>query len=678
MMSNISFYKLVQEDIKRRVWLLWLYISVFLVVLPVMTAMQIDGMMHWSSNDMRYVRQWFIESQIGNNWVGFFLLAGAILGAVSSFSYLHSKRQVDFYYSLPVKREEWFLVSYVSSFIQIMVPCLVSYVMRYAIGAMKGVTSKESARAFLFAIVISVICYHLVYALSSVGMLLTGKILTGLLMIAFLQLWGAFVMSLKEMVMGTVFETYLQSQDGMLSLGSTSFYLTGEGWERSPILLYSNLMRRFFRKEHLQAPLFLMTMVGVGIILLALFLYKKRPSEAAGKSVAFPVLEPIIKVLLAISLGVFFANTAYSQYEAVTDVPIWAFGVGIVSTVFICLVVEFIYSADLKMVFRKKVSLGISVIGTVTICFILQFDVIGFDTYIPSKDKISAMSIDLYYNNQEAFEDSFSNEEESHEERLDKLRTSEFARIYKVAQNGVRHVGQKIDPWNDDRYLEVKTAYYLKNGKTVYRKYYVDYMEMYQCMDSLFADREYRKKYFNIDQLEKGTYNLDSIDMYLGTHHMFRSSKKNAEQLLEIYLEEMGTKPFSVFENANLVAQLHFIKNDRFMDFPIYEEFTKTLSFLKKKFPEWRELEAESISFITVEYSVPDSMDGEMKKKTVKRENIQEVLDSLCYVQTGLLGRIAEKDMYVTVETTMGHAHMYYIRKGQMPECLKVGKNNKN
>ncbi len=61
MMSNISFYKLVQEDIKRRVWLLWLYVSVFLVVLPVMTAMQIDGMMHWSSNDMRYVRQWFIE-----------------------------------------------------------------------------------------------------------------------------------------------------------------------------------------------------------------------------------------------------------------------------------------------------------------------------------------------------------------------------------------------------------------------------------------------------------------------------------------------------------------------------------------------------------------------------------------------------------------------------------------
>lgn len=675
MMSNISFYKLVQEDVKRRIWLFWLYISVFLVVLPIMTTMQTDGVLHWASQDMDYVRQWFVEAQIGNSWVGIFLIAGAILGAVSSFSYLHSKRQTDFYYSLPIKREEWFCVSYVSSFVQVMGPCLLSYVIRYAIGAVKGVTSKESAKVFLFTIIISVLCYHLVYAISSVGMILTGKLLTGLLMIAFLQLWVSFIVSLKEMVMGTVFETYLQSPNTMISLGSAFFYLTGAGWEKSPLLLYSNMLHRFlFQRESLKAPLFFITAAGVGMILLAFFLYKKRPSEAAGKSVAFPILEPIIKVLLAVSLGVFFANTAYSQYEAVTDVPVWALVVGIMSTAFICFVVEFIYSSDLKLVFQKKVSLGISILGTVIICCALQFDVIGYDTYLPSKDKVSAMSIDLLYKNQEAFEDSFSNKEESHEIQLDKLRTSEFSRIYKVAQNGVDHVGQNIEPWNDDRYLEVKTAFYLKNGKTVYRKYFVDYMEMYQCMDSLLADREYRKKYFHIDQLEKENYNLDSVDMYLGSHHIISSSPKNAEKLLEIYLEEMETKPFSVFENANLVAQLHFIENDKYMDFPIYKEFTKTLSFLEKEFPEWGEIKSENISFITVEYSDPNSKDGEMKKKAVQRENIQEVLDSLCYVQTGILGRVAEKDVYVTVETSMGHVYICYIRKGQMPECLRMGR----
>ena len=64
MMSNISFYKLVQEDVKRRIWLFWLYISVFLVVLPIMTTMQTDGVLHWASQDMDYVRQWFVEAQI--------------------------------------------------------------------------------------------------------------------------------------------------------------------------------------------------------------------------------------------------------------------------------------------------------------------------------------------------------------------------------------------------------------------------------------------------------------------------------------------------------------------------------------------------------------------------------------------------------------------------------------
>ena len=62
MMSSISFYRLLKEDVKKRVWLFWLSISIFLILIPITTVMQIDSIFYWSGDDMNYIKQWFEES----------------------------------------------------------------------------------------------------------------------------------------------------------------------------------------------------------------------------------------------------------------------------------------------------------------------------------------------------------------------------------------------------------------------------------------------------------------------------------------------------------------------------------------------------------------------------------------------------------------------------------------
>lgn len=69
MMSSISFYRLLKEDVKKRVWLFWLSISIFLILIPITTVMQIDSIFYWSGDDMNYIKQWFVESQLGNGWL---------------------------------------------------------------------------------------------------------------------------------------------------------------------------------------------------------------------------------------------------------------------------------------------------------------------------------------------------------------------------------------------------------------------------------------------------------------------------------------------------------------------------------------------------------------------------------------------------------------------------------
>lgn len=668
MTSSISFYKLLKEDVKKRAWLFWLFAAIFLMVLPIVAAMQIDSVISGSVDDMKYIQGWFMESVIGNGWMGFFITIGAMLSAISSFANLHVREQVDFYHSFPIRREQWFAVTYVSSFVQVMIPCICGHVIRYIIGVVKGVTSPESIKALACIIGISLVCYHLVYAVSAIGMIITGKILSGILMILFLQLWGAFALYLKEMIMGTAFQTYLSISETMETVGPYLF--SRSTWEKSPLFLYHRMFRMYLEKESLFSVVGLAVLVGAAAIVMAILLYKIRPSESAGKSVAFPILEPVIKVLASVSVGLFFVYLAASQYEVTEQFPIWLFVIGVFATIFVCVVIEFVYSADMKMMFKRKVSFGISILITMVLCAVFHFDVIGYDSYLPEKKEIAAMSVDLLHSNQEIFGSSFTFEEEKVEEEMNKLRTEDFDKIYKVAQNGIGYAKKDVDQWDNEKYVPVKVDYYLKSGRTVYRKYLVDHMEIYQCMDSLFADREYRRKYFDLDKLGRNQYYFGSVSMYMGTYHTFNPSDKNLDKLLKVYMEELETAPFSVFENANLVAQFQFTNGEEFIEFPVYEEFAKTLDLLQKKFVRFRKLTPDDISFITAEYIDEDSQDGEMVKKTIEREDIQQVLDNICYVATGFLGRIAEPDIYITVETTTGQMYNYYIRKGQIPECL--------
>lgn len=60
------------------------------------------------------------------------------------------------------------MTAYVSSFIQIMIPCIGSLLIRYGIGSVKGITGKDSLRMLGFVIFVSILSYHLVYTVSAI------------------------------------------------------------------------------------------------------------------------------------------------------------------------------------------------------------------------------------------------------------------------------------------------------------------------------------------------------------------------------------------------------------------------------------------------------------------------------------------------------------------------------
>ena len=122
MTSRNLFFKLMKEDLKRRLWAIGFSVLALFFAMPMAAAMGIGEIGN-------QYKQWLISGTGYENMVPETLrqtkilrLAGEILGfenyalfmvvgaaamilGLTGFLYLHSKKQIDFYNSLPVKRE---------------------------------------------------------------------------------------------------------------------------------------------------------------------------------------------------------------------------------------------------------------------------------------------------------------------------------------------------------------------------------------------------------------------------------------------------------------------------------------------------------------------------------------------------------------------------------------------
>ena len=117
MTSRHLYFKLLLEDLKRKTWAAALEGLALFFALPVALAMTLSNITNELYGDMTLVRgqaQARTMLEFGNDYPVIMLILGiaAVVMGISAFSYLQNRRQVDFYHSLPVKRELQFFLDH--------------------------------------------------------------------------------------------------------------------------------------------------------------------------------------------------------------------------------------------------------------------------------------------------------------------------------------------------------------------------------------------------------------------------------------------------------------------------------------------------------------------------------------------------------------------------------------
>ena len=556
MTSKNLFFKLMREDWKNRLWAPALIALASFFAYPVFLAFM-AGKAYRDWNTAAEAFRWFSEQSI--RWISFengvavfFVVVVSLVCGLSSFYYLTSRKRVDFYHSIPVRRETLFLVHYADGILMPAIPYALALIASVIVCAANGVSTDALCATAVSAYILHMIYYILCYTTVVIASLMTGHLVVGF--------FGSMVLMFYMPIAASLFESFFESF-------FLSYYYPGDDsvFENliriSPVMEYAHTVSLYADQKPVVMVVAAALTVSLLLIAAAVFLYKKRPSEAAGKAMAFAVSQPIIRVLITVMAGLgigdFFWSLQHSNGWMI-------FGVVCGSVISHC-VIESIYHFDFRKLFSHKEQLAFSTLAALAILFSFRFDVFGYDTYLPSADKVAYASVDIGRLNDWVSYGKVVEDQEIHGQRVlysyeftpaeihmaQQMQSTDVNTILNFAAAGIeenrlcrnewdqRGTGENAvayetaevtaapaetsDESENVRYTTATVTYTLKSGRKVIRNYSINMTKNYELIKKLFQDEEY----------QKAAYPLLAADADTFVNVRYRQSRSKGDQSLK-------------------------------------------------------------------------------------------------------------------------------------------------
>lgn len=431
------------------------------------------------------------------------LFFAALVAALTVFSYLFSTRSCNMIHALPVKRSELFVTNYISGFLFLLIPQLITFVLNLLVCILNNISSVEY---MLYWLLFTVGMSFLFYTLAVFCCMLTGHTVAaaayyfvgnflyiGIKTVAILVVsslcYGLGIFS--DLVDANLTET----RDTVLSPFLYLLNHVALGWTMNDDF---TALENISMRGGLLIGLY--CIIAVAFVILSWVFYKKRQLECTGDVVAFGWLHPCFRWMLALvggfSLSFLLTSLLFDQTKY-TAIALFIFLVP-------CSFVSFFVSEMLLhkrfRVFSGKrwmewaVCIAICLIGT----GLIKGDVFHIERKIPDTDQIAAIYLYGDYEHVFTDEDNFTTVEEIHRNILDHkqeylpfsyqdphqylydtydTQINESTVDFAAATTTETSTSSSVAYSDNDYVTSIRITYYLKNGRKVDRCYAIPVTE---------------------------------------------------------------------------------------------------------------------------------------------------------------------------------------------------------
>ena len=407
----------------------------------------------------------------------------AILCAMVVWSYLYNHRSVSLMHTLPIRRSGLFVTNFLSGMAMMLIPYVVVGALCVLISLLYGAFDLVPLLVTVAGVLLESFFY---FSTATLVAFVTGNVFA-LPVLYFLLHFLAVLLDALVSNFSRGFIVGLQSSySGAVNFLSPTVYLMEQvrcNRTYEEILRYSD-----FGKEYYDSVLVGISMenfhiiviyalLGVVCLAIAYALYQRRRSESAGDVVSVGWIKPFFRYgisALAALLGglllyeLFWNNFNYSNYYNVIPMLACMFVAGTIGY----FAASMLLAKSLRVFKSAWKGLLAVLAGCAVVCCVLHFDVFGVTTYVPAIEDVEQVDFraaDNHYIFYPGEEDDLL--EEVRALHLAIASDADYIRSMEDMWNGVMPAGGRYE--NETTSTYVRFAYYLKNGRTVERRYNV-------------------------------------------------------------------------------------------------------------------------------------------------------------------------------------------------------------
>ncbi len=610
MTSRALFSKLLMDEMKRKICVAVVSLLGALLLGPIVLLLQYE-------NNETYIQipqeltQVMIDALRPSAVDIVLTMSIAILLALTSFAYLFSKKKIDLYHSIPIKREKLFFVSYLSGIIIYLSVYFIQTVTVIMVAVTKGFFTNEAKLIYLHAIVGNVIYFLLIYHVTIIAVMLTGNLLVSMAATGVFLFYGLVASEILYCYSSTYFSTY-----------SSYYHTEGEALRSlpfiSPLASYAYYVNSCSEYSNVTAGqqafhLMITVIIAAAFFVIALLLYKKRPSEAAGKAIAFKRTEAVISIFIVILVAM-CGSIIFESMQANSMGNWFWFGLILAGVVCHCMM-EIIYQFDFKAFFNHKRQLLACLFITALIGIIYRQDLLGYDSYLPREDRIKSASVVFTNIDNDMSSFLFENIEngvvngryvDRYSNQLKQTSFDNIHAVYALGKLGVEQInvlrGQNSNNYTpinllgrgsadlveetDVTPLTYQIRYTLNNGRAVYRSYAVKVESARTALAEIYDSEEYKEASYDIlPMIEQNVFKRVEVYDVWGDKQLSLNGAE-MQRFLNVYERDLRKLSVKTLETEVPIAKLNPVYQlpryeDSLSGYYIYPSYTNTLAVMK-------------------------------------------------------------------------------------------------
>lgn len=539
------FTSLLKENAKHRGWEIMLSVFAFVVILPIFFWLYLAKLdMDFSKTEMVYKAQQFADQYFRevNPWLIAVTIVLALVSGIRGMAFVFHKQENDFYHSLPVRREQLFFVSYVNTMLFYLVPFVVSMAMSVGIVKLYAPAVVISAGSLIGNMAVHFLAYFMMCNIHIFLVMVTGRTV-----MAVLGIVGTYLVGILYYYVGVLYVRVWFPCVPSDKIPSEILRLL------CPPLNYISCSPSVTPEEY--PMIFVMVIIGVISLLLAVLLYCRRPSEAAGTGIVYHGLKNVIKVVLNTLCGIigtllvsFLSYVVLTKFMLLNGIIVLLFFL-VVGYVLLQLIVE----QNIKTCKRDMPVLIISTGFAVFWIVFFQSDICKVNSYIPEQSEVESVSF------------AFTNDEDC-EYRLAHMEYDDLNTVLTLAEKGLQESKGMAWLWGNGYGFSV--CYHMKDGRDIRRNYIGAYTDEFKELITVVVDSEEYKQsayVFGEREYDEICANLSLWEVNCGTT-VSSSTDEEEQALLEALRKDLATVSLDEIADEATLGNIQLVLPEDYED----------------------------------------------------------------------------------------------------------------